>query len=184
MMNKLGEVEKILKQEVGTFDSESHTYLDDRTLADLVKEIYRLFEPKPDGMSEKADPMLAELWDNDKDAAYDAANQDMGKPTKEKQKKFWGWCGLTYLKDKDGTLTWYDSEGNFVDFGYPDIDLNNLFLYAVPIAIKKLQEKNVWTELRALHYLLQAWELEYTWRKTTLEDALFWALDKVKEVEK
>ena len=48
MMNKIEKAKKILKQEVGTFDAESHTYLDDVTRAELAKQICQLFEPKPD----------------------------------------------------------------------------------------------------------------------------------------
>ena len=43
-MSKIEEVKRILKQEVGTFDSESHTYLDNETIGSLVKEICQLFE--------------------------------------------------------------------------------------------------------------------------------------------
>ena len=51
-------------------------------------------------------------------------------PTKEQQQWLWEECGLTFTRDRIGTLTWHDPEGYFVDFGYPDIDLNNLFKYA------------------------------------------------------
>ena len=54
------------------------------------------------------------------------------KPTEKQIKEFWKACDLTCQKDRDGTLTWYNPEGDFVDFGYPDIDFNNLFKYAVP----------------------------------------------------
>ncbi|KKN16939.1 hypothetical protein LCGC14_0970970 [marine sediment metagenome] len=45
-MSKIGEVRKILRQEVGTFDSESHTYLDDETRIKLAQIICQLFEPR------------------------------------------------------------------------------------------------------------------------------------------
>jgi len=57
----------------------------------------------------------------------------------EELQEFWEWCGLTFLRDRDRTLSWYDSEENFVDFGFPDIDLNNLFKYAMPKTVEKLQ---------------------------------------------
>ena len=41
-MDKTKEVKKILKQEVGTFDAESHTYLDDETRAGLTDQIISL----------------------------------------------------------------------------------------------------------------------------------------------
>ncbi len=71
--------------------------------------------------------------------------------SKERQQEFWERCGLTYTKDRDKTLTWYDSEENFVDFGYPDIDLNNLFKYAVPKA-RDYSENNA---LQVVEFLWQ-----------------------------
>jgi len=43
----------------------------------------------------------------------------VNKPTKEQIKEFWEWCGLTFTKDKDGTLRWYDTKGDFVISAIP-----------------------------------------------------------------
>ena len=56
MENKIEEVKKILKEEVGTFDSDSHTYLNDETRIYLAKKISQLFPQPLDGrkLSRKA----------------------------------------------------------------------------------------------------------------------------------
>ncbi len=107
------------------------------------------------------------------------------KPTKEQMKEFGKGCGLTFLRDKDGTLTWYDSEENFVDFGYPDIDLNNLFKYAVP----KVDYARLDMIFPPYPKGLGDWSALYAWRATTKQGkniadicdqdptlALFWAI--------
>lgn len=110
----------------------------------------------------------------------------MDKPTEAQREEFWEWCGFTtgpfapqYSTPEEPDPEYvYDPEGKECEF--PPIDLNNLFKYAVPLAITKLMDKNVWTERRAIHYLFQAWEIEYSNNKV-FEDALFWVLWQVKE---
>ena len=115
----------------------------------------------------------------------------MNEPTKAQLERFWKWCGLTLSQDKDGTFVWHDAEGDFVDFGYPEIDLNNLFKFAVP---RILPEHDF-----ALYYVLDDrsakegnWAVsmscpgyeEYGIIRVRAKDpalALFWALDKMRE---
>jgi len=61
--------------------------------------------------------------------------------------------------------------------GAPAIDLNNLFKYAVPKAIKKLESRfDAKTNLRrGLELLFRCW-LDKIDEGFELEDALFWAL--------
>jgi len=63
----------------------------------------------------------------------------MDKPTKEQIKKFWEWCGF-FKVDYADTMPWRfpASKGYECYFGIPDIDLNNLFKYAVPKVLEKV----------------------------------------------
>ncbi len=70
----------------------------------------------------------------------------MKEPTHKEQKELWEWCGFTPIEGR-----WYRlPEGFFerrdgVPFNavtpLPPIDLNNLFEYAVPIALKIITEQ-------------------------------------------
>ena len=79
----------------------------------------------------------------------------MNKPTQEKIKKFWEWCGFKYQEYlpsfgnipetreawlyPDGSKCFLSSFGTAT--GLPDIDLNNIVKYAVP---KLKQEYRNW----------------------------------------
>jgi len=97
----------------------------------------------------------------------------MDKPTKQEIKEFWE-------KYADNCESFNQDKHRHYRFGNeyyedePPIDLNNLFKYAVP----KL--KAVYPNWRVV---LHAWVIELTGDcdKDTL--ALFWALDKVKEMK-
>ncbi len=113
----------------------------------------------------------------------------MTEPTQEQIKEFWEWCGFEEVQylDKRGKVCgthWAHPLAIGGGSGsLPVLDLNNLFKYAVPIAIKKLVELNlryyIWTETKAIYYLFQAWEIEYKSRKRSFEEALFWAIWEV-----
>ncbi len=106
------------------------------------------------------------------------------KPNNEQKKEFWGGCGLTFLRAKDGTITWYDTEENFVDFGYPDIDLNNLFRYAVPQALKVIAERGYCPPIMKLFQLWYDELVTQTGDSSNIEQAalaLFRVLRQVKE---
>jgi len=105
------------------------------------------------------------------------------KPTEE-QMKFWEWCGFEkqLLEDlpksyrHEGNLGWkYPTDSIGVADTrkqLPDIDLNNLFKYAVPKLRRELSQLELAT-------------LMLGWLKAMFEDdedpalALFWAINKV-----
>ena len=118
-------------------------------------------------------------------------------PTQEQLKKFWEWCGWKYIT---GTYLHYSPEQvkEGVDKGthnvleaYSDFPLltpDNLFEYAVPIAVNKLAElygiKTSWShslEVNKQHAIEQLLRLWLSKIKTGLsyELALFWAIWEV-----
>ena len=112
------------------------------------------------------------------------------KPTKEQEQKFWGLCGLKPIKREgsDEIVRWELPSGGWRFFS-PDIDLNNLFKYAVPQLREKgcramLSDK---TEGDDVMYMGRA----YGRHTNSFLDAydkdpalaLFWAIDKVREAE-
>ena len=87
------------------------------------------------------------------------------KPTDKQIQWFWEQCGL-------------DFEDFYLEEGYtePDIDLNNLFKYAVPIALGKLCEsRHALENCEGRLFLL--WLEEYRHCKD-FALALFWAIYK------
>ena len=102
----------------------------------------------------------------------------VNKPTKEQIKEFWEWCGLTFTKDKDGTLRWYDTKGDFVDFGYPDTNLNSLFEYAWDLAVEKIATDEKVDTYSAKWSLIIRWMALWDIIKDPVP-ALFWAMYKV-----
>ena len=111
-------------------------------------------------------------------------------PTEEQLREFWEGCGLTRLPVGNKHYH-FEHTAKVMDWQYhdrtvhpflPNPDLNSLFKYAVPEATKKLREMNrdgdFWTENRAIHYIFQAWEIEYRRRKV-FGDAIFWAVRRV-----
>lgn len=52
------------------------------------------------------------------------------KPTEEQIKEFWERWGFS-VEQIGSAVTWYDPAGGII-FGYPPIDLRNLFRWAVP----------------------------------------------------
>ncbi len=113
-------------------------------------------------------------------------------PTQEWIKEFWEACGLHHYVSPKEKISYEDNHWIAPDgtkySGYPPIDLNNLFEYAVPKAIKSLQEKSgVITppmrisETTAFRELITMWLAENP-IQFGFEATLFRALDKVKEV--
>ena len=103
----------------------------------------------------------------------------MTEPTQEQIGQLWKWCGLIWGRGGG----WFDRENKEYLGDNLLADLNNLFKYAVPVVIKKLRKNcnidgGFWTESRAIHYLFQAWEIEYKEHKD-FKDALFWVVRKV-----
>jgi len=62
------------------------------------------------------------------------ARMEARKPTPAEIREFWEWCGLEH-KRQDGIDYWYSADAKPLLNGYdksPELDLNNLFKYAVP----------------------------------------------------
>jgi len=118
------------------------------------------------------------------------------KPTEEQIKRFWEWCGFKFVENIEHSQYFGDldfSSWIYPDSGYrardlPPLDLNNLFKYAVPKVIKKMD-----TEGKVIFPILSLWGKWYdeiiALAGTSLTDdyeiitlALFWAIYKVIEV--
>jgi len=104
------------------------------------------------------------------------------KPTNEQTKEFWEWCGLIY-KDEVGYHGWYKGFGfegsEWVADELP-IDLNNLFLYAVP----KVARWEMGNNKDSLTYAVVCAKGQQFPGQAQDKDpalALFWALNKVKD---
>jgi len=112
-------------------------------------------------------------------------------PTKEEIKRFWEYWGFvfeehnsrfehwwTYFAPEDMLLEWHEKHQKT---GFPPLDLNSLFRYAVPKAIDKIMARLDWSRNAAFNILFSNWRHEL---KNDLEYpalALFWALEKVRE---
>ena len=111
------------------------------------------------------------------------------KPTEAQIKEFWEWCGLHYYPDCECIRVkgscWGISEETYGENGHwhfvlPEIDLNNLFKYAVP----KLDN------LDSIQFVPK-WNCQLGLSSGQLVDAfgedpalaLFWALWEVKELK-
>ena len=95
-------------------------------------------------------------------------------PTQEQMKVVWEWCGFEY---REGWVRpWvYPLSLNHLHGNMPKINLNNLFKYAVPIAIKIIMAEQECDEELAYAILFKKWlQIGYD------ALALFWALDKVR----
>jgi len=90
-------------------------------------------------------------------------------PYETQIREFWEWCGLRLVDPHTHPL---GQAGNILqlnqEYGFPAIDLNNLFLYAKPAVIKKLG-KAVWEGI------LLKWFKEMMIGKDPAR-ALFWAI--------
>ncbi len=104
------------------------------------------------------------------------------KPTDEQIKVFWEWCGFTteestFRKEERVSFVAPD-KGNAWYLGVPDIDLNNLFKYAVPKVLEKIGKQGL-IELvnKAVCEAVEA----KLYGQEGIPDHLFWALWEVKE---
>ncbi len=94
----------------------------------------------------------------------------MDKPTDEQVKEFWEWCGQErYYCGKEIDIQ-----------HFPRIDLNNLFKYAVPKALDKLETRfdTLTNTIRGLELLFPKW-IDNLRKGYSVEDALFWAIYEV-----
>jgi putative transposon-encoded protein len=69
------------------------------------------------------------------------------KPSQEQIKEFWKWCGFKHHTFPEhwklGNIEiegarWITPDGNAAIIDTPNIDLNNLFKYAIPLILKQL----------------------------------------------
>lgn len=103
-------------------------------------------------------------------------------PTKAQQRELWEWCGFTFFRDQWWFGKWGDAK-HYYGKEPPPIDLNSLFLYAVPIVIKSYEDRGIHTA--------EAWrQLFAQWLNRMAEDigkdpvsALYWVLYKVMEAK-
>ena len=105
-------------------------------------------------------------------------------------REFWERCG--FRLDDDGDFQWwYLPDGSHLPLGEsPQLDLNGLFKYAVPVAIKALQERSRQitppmeiSESTAFRELVEVWLAENP-MQFGFEITLFKAIKRViKEVE-
>jgi len=108
----------------------------------------------------------------------------MDKPTEAQIKEFWEWCGLVSREVTYQGKTWREwsnSDGGFESRYTPPIDLNNLFKYAVPLAIEELRhyKRNTLSVRSARDRLFRKWLCGY--QEGVLDEyALFWTIWKVK----
>ncbi len=102
-------------------------------------------------------------------------------PTDAEVKEFWEGCG--WIHDIDKGIFFYKSKEKWyppdctdaLHFRVepPPIDLNNLFKYAVPMAIEKLQIEHKWAYRTAERSLFALWLSMLKTNEYAL--ALFWA---------
>lgn len=90
----------------------------------------------------------------------------MSEPTKEQQRKLWEKCGVVKIK-----RGWKFPNGDVLIDQDPVIDLNNLFKWAVPIAIKEIMVEQECDKELAFAILFKKWL-----HKGFDEVALFWVL--------
>ena len=100
-------------------------------------------------------------------------------PTQEQIKEFWLKLGYTYCF-VDGCIYANGSIMGNKLFPLQQLDLNNLFKYAVDEAVNIIQNENeqLYSD-EALWYLFDIWVQLMQWYD--VEVALFWALWQVKE---
>ena len=102
----------------------------------------------------------------------------MNKPTDEQQAEFWERCGLS----KRGGYWWYDSHGKHLTADKPPpIDYNNLFRWAVPMAIDKIMAEQDCSSDLAYEILFKKWLQELVLIIPDAALALFCAIWKVME---
>lgn len=107
-------------------------------------------------------------------------------PTEEQIMRLWEWCGLRYNRDfnaysfPDGSVYAIDT---LTDFTNPVI-LGLLFKWAVPQTIELIGNTSQRTNEEAMTLLFSLWLKEFWTPRPapiSIEDALFWAIDKIRK---
>ena len=107
-------------------------------------------------------------------------------PTKEQIREFWEWCGFEF-DERWSEFNPYKDHNGVIQHSRTPIDLNNLFKYAVPKVIEKLDKQSVRFEC-FYRFIENEWVWVY-WITDDLDHithaidedpalALYWALDK------
>ena len=101
----------------------------------------------------------------------------MNQPTYKQIREFWEWCGFTNIRGERELCLYPEDKGTGRYNYLPTIDLNSLFKWAVPVAIKAIMIESECDKELAYAILFKRWlQIGYD------ALALFWALWKVKEV--
>ncbi len=80
------------------------------------------------------------------------------KPIDEQVKGFWERCGLKHIyQGTNGRWYYYEHQGG-VNIPVPPIDLNSLFEYAVPLAVKAIMADQECDEELAYAILFKKWQ--------------------------
>ena len=106
-------------------------------------------------------------------------------PTQEQAKKLWEKCGWRHCESN----LWLDPEGYSVlskdSESLPiSIDLNSLFKWAVLGAVKRLGDADLSSDEEAMWKLFELWLKTYWTPRTeplSIEDALFWTINRIME---
>jgi hypothetical protein len=118
-------------------------------------------------------------------------------PTKEQIKKFWEWCGFKPITTAekypeistnrpDDIVAWNYPDGNG-DYHLPEIDLNNIFRYAVPKLLNGQCELYTSIGDKRGSCLARVWFGFYEHKEAYNNDpalALFWVIWQVIECQK
>jgi len=100
-------------------------------------------------------------------------------PTQEQIKEFWEWCGLTEFQNPILGDESISAKPSVPYIEPPNIDLNNLFKYAVPNTITMSLERTYGAHGDPFYIAKVGTEIRVTNSDPAL--ALFWALWQVKE---
>jgi len=106
----------------------------------------------------------------------------MNIPTQEQVKEFWEWCGFKKVDNPTVYCKWAYCypDGNLYSFkGFPPIDLNNLFKWAVPGAIQEMLGELSYDRRSAVRALFKEWLNNNPNGTDDFALALFWAIWKV-----
>ena len=83
----------------------------------------------------------------------------MNEPTKEQQQWLWEKCGFKHTNSPNEFIrrNWWTNPEHHCESHLPDLDLNNLFKYAVPIWIEKIMAEQECSSDVAYEILFKKW---------------------------
>ena len=103
-------------------------------------------------------------------------------PTQGQIKEFWEWCGCKLVNGHDYYYWLFLDRSTIKGAAEPDIDLNNLFKYAVPLIIQHILKvyRPKWNKDSALSYIFDLWDNKIRGGKD-YPTALFETLDAIRK---